>query len=114
MTTRTQHTPGPWVLGTQSRTWMIAFAEGAGCRSLTVAKAMPLHGDKGGREQGDFEVEKANARLIAAAPDLLQAAKCALADLEGFAFDTVDLESDEPVALTVRELRAALAKATRN
>jgi hypothetical protein len=50
--------------------------------------------------------------LLAAAPDLLRAAKCALADLEGFAFGTdADLEGDEPVALTMKELRAAIAKA---
>jgi hypothetical protein len=50
--------------------------------------------------------------LLAAAPGLLQAAKCALADLEGFAFGTdADLEGDEPVALTMKELRAAIAKA---
>ena len=50
--------------------------------------------------------------LLAAAPDLLRAAKCALADLEGWAFGTdADLEGDEPVALTMKELRAAIAKA---
>jgi hypothetical protein len=50
--------------------------------------------------------------LLAAAPDLLQAARCALADLEGFVFGTdADLEGDEPVALTMKELRAAIAKA---
>jgi hypothetical protein len=50
--------------------------------------------------------------LLAAAPDLLKAARSALADLEGFAFGTdVDAEGDEPVALTMKELRAAIAKA---
>jgi len=52
--------------------------------------------------------------LLAAAPDLLRAARCALADLEGFVFGTdADLEGDEPVALTMKELRAAIAKAER-
>ena len=56
---------------------------------------------------------EANANLIIAAPDLLAAAKCALADLEG-AIERSDL-GDEGVAydaakLTIKELRAAIAK----
>jgi hypothetical protein len=50
---------------------------------------------------GDENTE-ANARLIAASPDLLEAADDALADLEGYEF----------AAETIRKLRAAIAKAT--
>jgi len=53
----------------------------------------------------------AEERLGKAAPDLLQAARCALADLEGFVGTDADPEGDEPVALTMKELRAAIAKA---
>ena len=50
----------------------------------------------------------ADARLIAAAPELLDACRCALADLEG-----LELDSDDcPAALTIKELRAAITKAT--
>jgi len=44
--------------------------------------------------------------------DLLLAAKCGLADLEGCADDliTIDPESDDPIMQTIRELRAAIAK----
>jgi hypothetical protein len=41
---------------------------------------------------------------------LLQAAKCALADLEGLcATNGIDPDGDEPAALTMRELRKAIA-----
>jgi hypothetical protein len=50
-------------------------------------------------------------------PDLLRAAKCALADLEGLveqdraALTEDDGETDSPLGLTVKELKAAIAKA---
>ena len=60
----------------------------------------------------DMELQgKANAALIAAAPDLLAGCRCALADLEG-SYSREDWDDDEnPVALTIRELIAAIAKA---
>ena len=51
----------------------------------------------------------ANIRLIAAAPDLLDACRCALADMEGLEVDG----EDSPAFLTIQELKAAIAKATR-
>lgn len=53
----------------------------------------------------------ANARLIAAAPDLLAAAQCALADLEGI-LPEFDPEREHPAWETLAELRAAITKAT--
>lgn len=53
----------------------------------------------------------ANARLIAAAPDLLAAALCALADFEGI-LPEFDPEREHPAWETLAELRAAIAKAT--
>lgn len=50
-------------------------------------------------------------RLVEAADDLLFACKCAEADLTGL-IDTFDLE-DEPVATTLADLTAAIAKAER-
>jgi hypothetical protein len=54
--------------------------------------------------------QAANARLIAAAPDLLHGARCALADLEGL-LSTGLIESEHPAFDTVTELRLAIAKA---
>ena len=65
------------------------------------------------------EEAQANAHLIAAAPDLLQACLCALADLEGLREEGVfywDDENDEeekpPQIETIEELEKAIAKAT--
>ena len=60
------------------------------------------------------EWNEANARLIAAAPKLLDACKCAEADLFGMVSDYLDVDtetSDEPQAKTIRELQAAIAEA---
>ena len=53
----------------------------------------------------------ANARLMAAAPELLMAAQCALADFEGI-LPEFDPEQEHPAWETLAELRAAIAKAT--
>jgi hypothetical protein len=54
-----------------------------------------------------------DAYLIAAAPDLLDAARCALADLEGIMpeFEPSG-DREHPAWQTIKELRAAIAKAT--
>lgn len=55
----------------------------------------------------------ANARLIAAAPDLMKAAVYALADLEGIMpdFEPSGLRK-HPAWMTIKDLHAAIAKAT--
>jgi 2-iminoacetate synthase ThiH len=54
----------------------------------------------------------ANARLIAAAPDLLMALRCAVADLEGIMpeFEPSG-ERTHPAWTTITEARQAIAKA---
>lgn len=63
----TEHTQGPW-------SYCDDFSE-VQCEGgfLTVAKVLPI------AEEGD---ERANGRLMAAAPDLLAACRLALQDLE--------------------------------
>ena len=64
-----------------------------------------------GRRNVICAVRTTDAQLIAAAPDLLAACRCALADMEG-SYSREDWDDDEnPVALTIRELIAAIAKA---
>lgn len=94
------HTPGPWVLidddfiyrltdsGTQNRFW---------CQVSSVRR---IHDGAA----GDDEVA-ANARLIAAAPDLLAALKGALAALEQPKTFPVDVD------VAKKWMRAAIAKA---
>lgn len=57
--------------------------------------------------------DEADARLIAAAPELLEACHCALADLEGI-MPELDCDGDRshPGWQTIDELTAAIAKAT--
>ncbi|MGA1296427.1 MAG: hypothetical protein ACO3X1_14040 [Burkholderiaceae bacterium] len=49
--------------------------------------------------------------LLSAAPNLLDACRCALADLEGV-LPEYDPEREHPAWETLQELRAAIAKAT--
>ena len=93
MTNKTEkHTPGPWVVGTG---WIF--------RAVT---SNPHGGGHiGVREDThitfrETDIGRANARLIAAAPDLLEAAKQALALLDG-----------KGIGITAHNLRAAIAKA---
>jgi hypothetical protein len=89
-------TPGPWHTAPDKSFYV--FAHG----SLS---------EQAGVTDGPFicsASSQANARLIAAAPDLLAAARCALADLQGL---IVDLYDEHPAHQTEAELRAAIARA---
>ena len=65
---KTKHTKGNWDrnMNTHSKKWMQIFVDGN-----LIAEAKPLH-KIGERQNTDFEEEEANAKLIAAAPDLLK------------------------------------------
>ena len=100
MKIKTKHTPGPWEVRKNSEHLIqscsgdtIASVEiGCGCCSVDA----------------DNE-DKANARLISAAPCVLSAAKNALNVLAGFAVgDLKSIRKDSPAIL---ELRAAIKKA---
>lgn len=68
----TEYTPGPWGLFDGTDIWPIN-ADGGGyiARLRFRGRAVETDGDRG------FPETEANARLIAAAPDLLEAAKAA-------------------------------------
>lgn len=87
------HTPGPWQAVAGSFRWNVTTV---GPRTFNICALNPDRGDS-----------EANARLIAAAPDLLAALKETLAVLEGFApwESAIEREAAE-AALT------AIAKAT--
>jgi hypothetical protein len=86
-----KHTPGPWSTGCDEDGHMVYAADDS-----AVADAL--------RDDGDAEAEVSNARLIAAAPDLLAACQVALAAyrLAG---------KDVPENSTAATLRSAIAKA---
>jgi hypothetical protein len=83
------HTPAPWTLKPQATNHQTLTGATAGLIA-------DIHKDE-------------DARLIAAAPELLDACRCALADLEGI---VDELPGDHPAYLTIQELRAAITKAT--
>jgi hypothetical protein len=76
----TQHTPGPWIRTQGSGRFYIKtdtnFAQ-------SLATVFSNKGDLGCKSSPDYEQAKANARLIAAAPDLLNA----LQELVSFAHE---------------------------
>jgi hypothetical protein len=97
-----EYTPGPWVVYDDSNNGKTNRIEIA-ARGKTVARiyhSVP-------------EEDLPNARLIAAAPDLLEAAKLALQSAESWIHDQLDGTSSLESALAELEpVRAAIAKAT--
>jgi hypothetical protein len=93
------HTPGPWCQGSSDlRVSMISVhAVNTAARHSTLARmVLPI---KGGLTYDEIE---ANARLIAAAPELLEALKAVQTFIEG------KPDAVEPFGM----VRAAIAKAT--
>ena len=91
------HTPGPWIA--------VHCADDGGEFSMHAANGINVALSIGGTKS-----EAANARLIAAAPELLEALQACMDFLEPMRFDR---PSDDARALELDELsRAAIAKAT--
>jgi hypothetical protein len=125
------HTPGPW----SYRQWAqsdehIAEARSVGLeptpmmgnggeRYVTgpdcrICEVVPVIQPKRGRGYGHEDAERdANARLIAAAPELLEAAKLACQIAESWIHDQLDGTSSLAGALEhLKPVHAAIAKAT--
>lgn len=94
MTQPTKHTPGPWKV--DGDTYITAH-------SLIIAHC---------KQNGSLKLEdaQANARLMAAAPDLLEAAERACIKLKELADDYPD---DNYWNECIESLNAAIAKATK-
>lgn len=106
MKTKTQHTPGPWTVQVQGyknslgrlKNWFVICGP-SGLIGNYAPSLLPIAEAK----------TATNARLIAASPDLLTAAKSALISLE-MARDINGDKLDANAGVLV-ELRAAIAKA---
>lgn len=106
-----KHTPGPWVADLETYPIMVR----------SQSETWPLV-DELGNEEGRTGVfiantgdNKANARLIAAAPDLLEALKMAAQQLQTDAiFMSLSGASGNHQAEAALVARAAIAKATGN
>lgn len=102
----TKHTPGPWIVSV-GLTGKLEIETATPVRFNTITAGTPIICDVWRHEDAEDFSGLANARLIAAAPDLLKALRGMLA---------LDAESlrgydDEDVSYEVRAARAAIAKA---
>lgn len=97
-------TPGPWLTKREGFSSVYVEARIGGGMIQEVAMCGPT-------ESGQVQQE-ANANLIAAAPDLLEAAKTALGYIEAVCFNTNNAKKRNNYADAAREIRAAISKAT--
>lgn len=101
------HTPAPWMAAAGPSSvvgWPVVAQQGQSICSLSWLGVKPDHVTEDRFAAYRAEVA-ANARLIAAAPDLLEACKLVMADLQS-------VDTDSAISLTPgRALRAAIAKA---
>ena len=97
-----KHTPGPWAVDSDGSGWYIEATPERG-HSLAFIASPEF------QEEPDTSASEAeaNARLIAAAPDLLEALQW-LVDI----LPDPDLDNDELQRTWTRRARAAIAKAT--
>jgi hypothetical protein len=96
----TQHTPGPWMFCTDSGGLVVETAY-PGSKQFLIAQVKTRY------PAGDG-LHHANARLIAAAPDLLEALKEARSSLEDVDWDEFSTPAVEKL---MRQCDAAIAKA---
>jgi hypothetical protein len=93
----TQHTPGPWKVKAGSNAVLAGRKQI--CSHVNAASVLPVNIVQ------DYEIATANARLIAAAPDLLEALK----DIVEFWDSIVPTDAVNQMHINAR---AAIAKAT--
>lgn len=96
MKTENKHTPGPWGLNKSTDIWI---------------KAGPVHVATIPRAY-DGDWSEANARLIAAAPDLLESLELALDTIEGQAELLRACGAAYGIGATLQAARLAISKAT--
>lgn len=100
------HTPGPWTAYSTAKTGSWAVAQVDGPRIC----AMPHPHPKApiAKPLAAWHTDAANARLIAAAPDLLAALEETLSAIEAFPASGLKVKPNGGIA---KALRAAIAKA---
>ena len=97
-----KHTPGPWFPQKHEEGYGVRFTPHGGSSSWWVADVIG--------SQPDGFSDEANAHLISAAPDLLEALEIWLADYDEVAANP-DFEPFPHAAERVAKTRAAIAKA---
>lgn len=101
-TEKTKHTPGPWSHTPMQDT---IWANEGETKIASIADLPWKENPVTGKRSSDFDTEQANARLIAAAPELFEALQSSLAYMERDSDD--EQERDDYAAA-----QAAIAKAT--
>ena len=113
------HTPGPWMIGERHRLpdtdtgeqWGYTLTA-VGSTTIEQVLGATFHVATVGANPGDAECE-ANARLIAAAPDLLAACKAIAHDIRAFQFTDGEYRLSEDSARQIlRLLDREISKAT--
>ena len=116
MSEKTKHTPGPWIVETSGKLPIHVGAMDRRWRDqsgiiIAAVNPKPMIGT------GDFQESLANARLIAAAPELLDAVRLTLAGLRNGSVKAKPIigmnpDAEEPTMEDLADiLGAALAKA---
>lgn len=100
-----KHTPGPWEIDTVTRPAEICTIHHVPPQGEEKQRWVYVRGAIGYWE-ADANEQLANARLIAAAPDLLQAAKAVVER-----WDSPRWKEQEHTGTFIDKLRAAIAKA---
>lgn len=101
MEQKAAHTPGPWKFGKEltarSGEWLVSFDAGSKGRGIAIAETRAGSGN-----------EEANARLIAAAPELLAALERAYMALIGY----LPAHRNDVTDAAIGAAHAAITKAT--
>lgn len=102
--TEAKHTPGPW----HGTTYIDPSSIAISSEDREERSAVPVCEVSVGFNEPFNGEQIANARLIAAAPDMLEAAKNARTVILNF----VEAHGDSGASLIIRQLDSAIAKAT--
>ena len=103
---KTQHTPGPWTIHADTDGWPLVMSGGVAGRIVANVNPQSCPDESSAPEFVEMPCE-ANARLIAAAPELLDALQW-LVDL----MPDPELDSDPVQREQVIKAKVAIAKAT--
>lgn len=103
----TKHTPGPWTVerGSDRHEWFISGNRWIQLATVYGCEAQDDHRGEGQREG------RANATLIAAAPEMLEALAVTLASVTHEETTTADEATKDAMRGIAKRLRAAIAKA---
>lgn len=117
---RVKHTPGPWKVHKQHHRMRVVMQKGEPGQPGYAFRHITSdwHESKSGAKRGEtpsyhgwYEIDEANARLIAAAPELLETLRECITEYGALAFRNAEFAHNRLNAIS-DAARAAIAKAT--